>query len=303
MMKVKIPLRLDIAGSFTDLPSYIGDGGHITLPLDYYVTIEEDLEDDESRLVMEYTSPSPFVEEINKLVVEHFNTRLHVGRQGVEMIPLTAKSDIKYGGGLGGSSSTMVGIIRYYNQKYNWGFNAREEAGIAINVTQAQRGFCGRQDEYNAALGCPLYLRYHKGQTTVKTLFLSDDFKRKINSWSLYNMPREIDGQTIMEHEVNLKADVGPINRFTKGMYEAIANDDYETFRRTYGFHWQYVEKLNPLKVQSGLKDLRKLIPGVLIRHVGAGGGGYALIHGDVVEHDCGTYRDREGIIPVKLKE
>lgn len=273
-MNIRIPLRLDIAGSFTDLPGYLNGGGHIVAPLDYYIHVR-----------VGEVSDEPVVNGINSLVSHDFGLP--------EPDDLSIRCDLSHGGGLGTSSSTLVGIIAHYSQTYNQPMSHRDMVKMSIRITESQRGFCGRQDEISAVYGStPLSIEYN-GEFSVTPLIFPEQFKENIEQWFLYYIPRTVSGQAILDYETKLKADVEPLNTLRKLMLSNIASQNWNAFYINYRKHWLLVEVLSPLKINDAIRRLRSDF-GCFIRPCGAGGGGYVLIHGDA--------SGLEGAVPVKLR-
>ena len=292
---MKTPLRLDIAGSYTDLPGYREKGGrHINLPLDYYIHVQTG------------NNENAFVNQMNIHVSEILK---------VSIQPLTAVCDLEHGSGLGASSATVVGIVKYYSEKYNLSLSPYEIALSACKAIGWEGGIVGRQDEYSAAFACPLYLlylRYYKNTlkrpvvralsadatvvdtTVVKPFELPTEFRQNIAKWKLLYIPRTIPCQEMLDYEMNANFNIEPIVQHTVLMYNAVVNADWSNFYQAYKAHWLFVEGQNPSKINADIREIRRRYEGIYIRPCGAGAGGYLLIHGDV---------QGENIIDLKLKE
>jgi len=352
-MIIKVPLRLDIAGSYTDLPGYREKGGtHINAPLDYGVRIvstptteavlwstptRQDRGGLRSRRDGEATKGAPlnavvhkddgwvrcvrsttpstadifslsppiasqtpqsppkegqdeFIEKMNFQVAQILN---------VPRVELMSTCDIEHGSGLGASSATVVGIVQYYSEVYHLQLKPEELALFACKAIE-QTGICGRQDEFSAAFGCPVYLRYnkncvsHEEITIVDTFELPPEFRRNMETWKLLYRPRTISCQEMLDHEMKANFNIEPIVQGTILMYNAIVNADWSNFYQAYKAHWLFVEGQNPSKINADIREIRRRYEGIYIRPCGAGAGGYLLIHGDV---------QGENIIDLKLKE
>lgn len=272
-MKIKIPLRLDIAGAWTDLPSYRHNGAHLTLPLDYYVCIQAG----------EALDENGYVSDMNARIAAKLN---------VPSVNLCAHCELEHGAGLGSSSSAVVGMIEYYNYINQLNLSTEE---IAITATEviAEKHISGRQDEYSAAYKKPLYLQYHgDNMTTVNEMNWPSDFVEQVETWTLVYYPRTLTGQEILNYEINLQTDMAGLVYSVGKMYETIQNGDWADFWRRYDLHWQVIENMNPYKINAAVKLLRRQNAGTFIRACGAGAGGYTLIHGNVGLDDA---------IPVKI--
>ena len=283
-MTIKVPLRLDIAGSYTDLPGYREKGGtHINVPLDYGVRIFH-RDGDVKELKDE------FIDNMNFQVAQILN---------VPRVELTSTCDIEHGSGLGASSATVVGIVQYYSEVYHLQLKPEELALFACKAIE-QTGICGRQDEFSAAFGCPVYLRYnkncvsHEEITIVDTFELPPEFRRNMETWKLLYRPRTISCQEMLDHEMKANFNIEPIVQHTVLMYNAVVNADWDNFYQAYKAHWLFVEGQNPSKINADIREIRRRYEGIYIRPCGAGAGGYLLIHGDV---------QGENIIDLKLKE
>lgn len=274
---IKIPLRLDIAGAWTDLPSYRHNGAHLILPLDYYVCIQAQ--------AGEALDENGYVGDMNARIAAKLN---------VPIVNLCAHCELEHGAGLGSSSSTVVGMIEYYNQLHQLDLDT---ANIAIMATEviAEKHISGRQDEYSAAYKKPLYLRYHgDDMTIVDEVNWSPKFIKQIESWTLFYFPRSMSGQEILNYEINLQSDMSGIVNLTEYMSKAIQNNDFDAFWRRYRIHWQVIEERNPYKINDAVRLLRRQNAGTFIRACGAGAGGYTLIHGNI---------GLDSAIPVRIKK
>lgn len=280
-MKIKVPLRLDIAGSYSDLPGYREKGGmHIATPLDYAVQLS--LHPCITHLLHPFDG-NFFVSEMNSRVAWWFRNNYPQ--------PVIAYYDLQHGAGLGGSSATVVGLVKWYAQFSGRLMTPHQVAECACQVTE-QTSICGRQDEFCSAFASPLYLYYNNQETQVMTFEWPEEFRRNIEGWNLLYIPRTISCQEMLEYEMNANLDMEPIVYFTKLMYKAIQKADWDEFWKWYVAHWKFVEEQNPRKINDEIRELRKKYNGIYIRPCGAGAGGYLLIHGNI---------EGENTIQVKL--
>lgn len=260
---MNIPLRLDIAGSFTDLPVYREKGGaHVTFPLDYHI-----------RIIKSSQGSSDYINEINCAVSE----KLNVTKMGLDFL-----CDLQHGAGLGVSSATIVAIIKFYIEHYAINLSPNAVAATTVAITEATGVVCGRQDEYSAAFGMPLYLQYWGNHLTSRVIKISKDFRSEIEKWCLVYRTRSMSCQDMLKHEIKMNYSTKEIVKLTSEIYNAIGNDDFERFLTAYLEHWNLVEKLNIYKINNDIRELRKQFPNTFIRPCGAGAGGYILIHDDV---------------------
>lgn len=260
-MEVKVPLRLDIAGSYTDLPQYRSGGAHVILPLDYYVRASEGIASDD------------FVNGMSGRVAREL---------GVCKLNVQCTCDLVHGSGLGASSATTVALVRFYSKVYQLEMNDVLIVQTAIRIIE-QSAVVGRQDEYCAVFGKPLYLQYKGATVMVHELELPSAIKEEVEKWSLIYVPRTITGQAMLLYEVNKKYDSREIVRLTGEICYAIEGNDFPQFWSLYQEHWKIVEEQNPLKINEDIRQLRAQFPDLYIRPCGAGGGGYVLIHGNCV--------------------
>lgn len=262
-MEVKVPLRLDIAGSYTDLPQYRKDGAHVVLPLDYYVRASGGMTHD------------VFVNKMSDRVAREL---------GVRKLDVQCVCELVHGSGLGASSATTVALIRFYSEFYHLEIHDTL-VQIAIRII-ARMGVVGRQDEYCATFGKPLYLQYKGAAVTVHELELPPAIKEEVEKWHLVYVPRTVTGQAMLRYEVDQKFDSREIVRLTGEICYAIEGNDFPQFWSLYLDHWKIVEEQNPLKINEDILQLRTQFPDLYIRPCGAGGGGYVLIHGNCPLND-----------------
>lgn len=268
-MKINVPLRLDISGSYTDLPGYREKGGmHIATPLDYYVHIYSP---DTGEKIYEFEEALNYrVTEILRAIAPYRSSK-----------HLTSRCDLKYGSGLGVSSAIVVGYIQWYMQFSESFLQPEEVARYCCRVIE-QTSICGRQDEFCAAFARPIYLYYNNKATEAQTFEWPAEFRRNIETWNLLYIPRTISCQEMLEYEMNANLDIEPIVYFTKLMFKAIQQADWNEFWKWYVAHWKFVEEQNPRKINDEIRELRKQYAGIYIRPCGAGAGGYLLVHGEI---------------------
>lgn len=269
-MKINVPLRLDIAGSYTDLPGYREKGGmHIATPLDYYVRFYSH---PLNTLAFQPIDGNFFVREMNYRVAWWFRNNYPQ--------TLITHCDLQHGAGLGGSSAAVVGLVKWYTQYSGRSMTPHQVAECACQVIE-QTSICGRQDEFCSAFASPLYL-YYNNQTQVQAFEWPEEFRRNIEGWNLLYIPRTTSCQDMLEYEMNANLDMEPIVYFTKLMYKAIQKADWNNFWKWYVAHWKFVEEQNPRKINDEIRELRKKYNGIYIRPCGAGAGGYLLVHGEI---------------------
>ena len=319
MNMIKVPLRLDIAGSYTDLPGYREKGGmHIATPLDYTVMIYAISNTRHHLLPVD-----DFFDEMNHRVAWLL---------GNHPMNLNSLCSLEQGAGLGGSSATVVGLVQWYTQA-QMGITPHKPvkppptpprggkegvgeltspsplikggrgvvravvnsplkiAQLACQVIE-QKGICGRQDEFCAIYARPVYLYYNNNETEVQTFEWPEEFRRNIEGWNLLYIPRTTSCQEMLEYEMNANLDIEPIVYFTKLMFKAIQQADWDEFWKWYMAHWKFIEEQNPHKINDEIRELRKQYAGIYIRPCGAGAGGYLLIHGNI---------EGENTIPVRI--
>lgn len=270
-MTIKTPLRLDIAGSYTDLPGYREKGGmHIATPLDYAVRL--------------YSHPvdTPFLQPIDSnFFVREMNHRVSWWFRNAYPHTVIAHCDLQHGAGLGGSSATVVSLVKSYLQFNRGEMSPHQIAECACQCIE-QTGICGCQDEFCAAFARPVYLSYHNNETEVQTFEWPEEFRRNIEGWNLLYIPRTTSCQDMLEYEMKANLDMEPIVYFTKLIYKAIQKADWDEFWKWYMAHWKFVEEQNSRKINDEIRELRKQYAGVYIRPCGAGAGGYLLVHGEI---------------------
>ena len=272
-MTIKVPLRLDIAGGYTDLPGYREKGGmHIATPLDYAVTIY-------AYANTKYHLPpvDDFVEEMNHRVAWLL---------GNHPQKLNSYCSLEQGAGLGGSSATVVGLVQWYARTRTEIMSPLKIAQFACQVVE-QTSICGRQDEFCSAFASPLYLYYNNQETQVQTFEWPEEFRRNIEGWNLLYIPRTTSCQDMLDYEMKANLEIEPISYFTKLMYKAILDADWDEFWKWYIAHWKFVEEQNPRKINDAIRELREQYPGIYIRPCGAGAGGYLLVHGEMPRKRC----------------
>jgi D-glycero-alpha-D-manno-heptose-7-phosphate kinase len=295
---IKSPTRVDLAGGTLDLwPLYLFVGGASTVnvAIDIYThAIIESL--DGGRVVLdskdlnlqkEYKNLTEALADTDpRMILLQTQLRYWQPKQGFK---LTTQSDSPVGGGLGGSSSLTISIMKAFSQFCGRGFkNSHEMVHTAHNIeAEILNALTGTQDYYPAVSGGLNILKYGYDGITQEVLEIENSplaqhfllvytgrtHHSGMNNFEVMKGAVAKDARTVQA----LK-DIRVIAEKTeKVVRESRWSDLPELFRQEFearvrlapAFTSPEIEKLNELSLQNGAHA---------VKICGAGGGGCVLV-------------------------
>ena len=141
-ISVRVPVRIDLAGGWTDVPEYCNDhmGGVINIAINRYIHARMDI-DDERRISVQY------------------------------------HSDVPVGSGLGTSGALNVALL---STILNEEKNEEQIAELAFKFEALLGNTGGRQDQWASAKGGIQHLRFQGDRVESENLDIDPEFIRKI---------------------------------------------------------------------------------------------------------------------------
>ena len=305
MIQIKSPTRVDLAGGTLDcwpLFLFAGEASTVNLSIDVMTSVELDPRSDQkvSVNITDLGWSSEF-ENIDALIADDSAENLLL-REVLRYHKPTKGFDIKtasqspVGGGLGGSSSLCISILKAICELESWNWDAYEYVERAHNVeARILHGPTGTQDYVPAIIGGLNHLHYGTNGIQIRQLPMDADyFSEKIslvytgkphhsgiNNWQVIKKAVEKDAQTL----VALKK----IAKISEELTEVCESQEWDKLP-----HLLNIESETRVMLSKGfsspeIESLRTEAMGLgadAVKICGAGGGGCVLIWGESKLHD-----------------
>jgi D-glycero-alpha-D-manno-heptose-7-phosphate kinase len=295
---IKSPTRVDLAGGTLDLwPLYllVGGASTVNVAIDIYThaVIESldnghvILESKDLNLVKEYKDLEEALNDTDpRMILLQTQLRYWKPRQGFK---LTTQSDSPVGGGLGGSSSLTISIMKAFAQFCGRKFNsAHELVHVAHNIeAEILNTPTGTQDYYPAVSGGLNILKFNYDGIQQETLEVENSplaqhfllvYTGKAHHSGLNNFEVMKGAVSKDPRTVQALKDIRSIAvRTEKAVREQAWSALPQLFREEFearvrlapAFSCPEIEKLNELSLQNGAEA---------VKICGAGGGGCVLV-------------------------
>ena len=293
MLISRTPVRASFCGGGTDLAAFYQnhpDGGAVTsLAMARYLYVTVNPRFDNS-IRISYSSME-FVDDINE--IQHELVREAMKSTGVTHgIEVTTIADIpSRGTGLGSSSAVTIGLLNALSSLAGNPMSSEELAKEACRIEIDVLGQpIGKQDQYAAAIGGANTIGFlPDGSVSIDPLILSDNTKQRIeNEFSLVYTGLTRSANSVLSKQKELTADrmeeLSILRLQAFQVRSALEGGRLEEVGRLLEESWQIKRNL----VDGITGELLDTLHEQLIdagatgaKLLGAGGGGFFLIHGD----------------------
>lgn len=293
MIVTRTPFRLSLGGGSTDLPSYYArHGGFIfaaTVNLYMYVALNRPPIDDRIRLKYRVSEE---VERLSEL--QHHLARCALQRTGVaKMVEISSAADVPDGTGMGSSASYLVGLLNALHALKGENLSRLQLAEEAFRIATEDLGLPdGKQDFYLAAFGnfCVLDIA-PDGTVAVRSANVSrttqEEFERR--TLLFYTGVRRSSVDLLQEQHERVASGIGDAvglkhetKRIGKNVLEAFESGQLDRFGMLLDEHWNLKRRMAEAMSNpdfDALYDEAKRRGALGGKIVGAGGGGFFLIH------------------------
>ena len=293
MLISRTPVRASFCGGGTDLAAFYQnhpDGGAVTsLAMARYLYVTVNPRFDNS-IRISYSSME-FVNDINE--IQHELVREAMKSTGVtDGIEITTIADIpSRGTGLGSSSAVTIGLLNALSSLAGNPMSSEELAKEACRIEIDVLGQpIGKQDQYAAAIGGVNTIGFlPDGSVSIDPLVLSDNTKQRIeNEFSLVYTGLTRSANSVLSKQKELTADrmeeLSSLRLQAFQVRSALEGGRLEEVGRLLEESWQIkrnlvdgitgelLDNLHDQLIDSGATGAKLL---------GAGGGGFFLVHGD----------------------
>jgi D-glycero-alpha-D-manno-heptose-7-phosphate kinase len=299
-LRSRAPIRLDLAGGWTDVPPFSErEGGAVVnagITRYTYATLIP-RSDEAIRIVSadfdQFLQVRSFREieyDGNLDLIKAAIQRLDI-RQGMDLF---VRCDAPPGSGTGSSASISVALIGLLNRLQNEKLSTHEVARLAYRLEQEELKIAGgKQDQYAAALGGFNFLEFSDPVVSVSQLRLADSTIDELEKRLVlcYTGKSRLSGNLINavmgayeEGRPQTIAALRNLRRLAKDLKTVLLTGDLESFGEILQDNWANQRQLDPSisnETIDGLFELALSSGAVGGKALGAGGGGCLLFYSE----------------------
>lgn len=294
---IQSPTRIDLAGGTLDFwPIYLMIEKSMTInaAIDIYTAVDvethaaEDIHIhvDNLNFKKTYKNSSEFFKSKDKEVQLVKVVAAHFGDVGG--YKMTTRSESPVGGGLGGSSSLCISLIKAFLQLSQQKMSLDAMVQLAANLeAKILRTPTGCQDHYGAASGGVKAIRFlnqgPKSQILDVDLdyfnercFLVDTGKSHhsgINNWQVY--------KAVIDGDAKVVEALESVRNVTQKMYQVIVDKQYSQLKALFADEYKARVDLAECFSSPEIEDLKRIVDEYsesTVKICGAGGGGCVLV-------------------------
>lgn len=304
MIKVKSPTRVDLAGGTLDLwPlfNFLKGATTINVAIDIYTDVELEFTDSKTIKIEsadlnkiwsidgwdQFFSSFDSSLQLYQTVIQFFwNQDKSKFKSGIY---LKTKSESPIGGGLGGSSSLIISMLKAFSKLVDYQFKDIHQMVHVAHNLESQVLFTptGTQDYYPAASGGLNVLNYSSTGITQKILPItnSEIFENFLLVYTGRSHHSGLNNFEVLklsvERDHNVLEALAKINSIAEALQDAIVNNDLKNFPILMQQEYDARIKLTPSFTSPEIERLAKIAKSNgadAIKICGAGGGGCVLI-------------------------
>ena len=313
MIISRTPVRVSFCGGGTDIDTFSmsePEGGRVvSLALDrhIHVTVNRRFDD---RVRLSY-SKMELVDDFEDL--EHELAREAMRMTGVTSgVEITTIADIpSRGTGLGSSSAVTVGLLNALHAYAGHEASAEQLASEACEIEIDILGEpIGRQDQYASAYGGINSIRFGSGGVSVDRIDASDETLGRISEeFTLVFTGMSRNASDVLSETPEDESDKLTRLRTIRGhadqAHEMMANGDISGLGVLIGDAWNAKRGISASVTGDELDALHEQIMATGARGaklLGAGGGGFFLVHGDAsLRENLANLNPENRIIPLEI--
>jgi D-glycero-alpha-D-manno-heptose-7-phosphate kinase len=268
------PVRLDLAGGWTDVPPFSArEGGVVmTAAIQLFARAEVRLGGTGFRLVSE--------DLLDELEVSDSAGLMHDGRldllkAGLRMLPvgactLTTRSDAPPGSGLGSSGALDVALVAALSLARGEGRDPVEIAETACHLEAVEAKIPGgRQDQFASSHGGFLRLDFRDPEAQVTRLKLDPEFLGQLARRTVlcYTSASHFSGATIdrvmrayEQGDRKVSAALHGLRQVAEAMTEALSAADFARVGELLSENWQHQQALDPRMCTEEMAKLERSV-------------------------------------------
>jgi D-glycero-alpha-D-manno-heptose-7-phosphate kinase len=285
------PVRLDLAGGWTDVPPFSAREGGIvvTAAIRLFARADVQLGGSGFRLISEDLHDQLEVSDSAGLVRDG---RLDLLKAGLRMLPvgactLTTRSDAPPGSGLGSSGALDVALVAALSSARGESPDPVAIAETACHLEAVEAGIPGgRQDQFASSHGGFLRLEFQDPDAEVRRLKLDPDFMVELARRMLlcYTSASRFSGTTIdrvmrayEQGDRGVAAALHGLRAVAEAMTEALAAADFGAIGRLLTQNWEHQQALDQRMCTPEMAQLQRAMLGAGAlggKAAGSGAGG-----------------------------
>ena len=286
------PVRLDLAGGWTDVPPFSAREGGVVVNAAIRLATHVDLKLGGSviRLVSEDLGQELEVADSAGLVPDG---RLSLHKAALRMFPvqgactLTTRSDVPPGSGLGSSGALDVALVAVLALARRERLSEREiaEQGWYLEAVEAQVPG-GKQDQYAAALGGFHRLSFRDPDIGIEPVTLDPAFAAALERQTVlcYTGTSRVSGETIARvmgayarGDQTVVGALRAMKEVAEAMVEALYSGDLARVGALLAANWTHQQALDPVMRTAAMARLERAMADARVlggKAAGAGAGG-----------------------------
>ncbi len=299
-VRAAAPVRLDLAGGWTDVPPYSAREGGVVVSaaIQLYAHAEVRPGGSSYRLVSEDLGQEIEVPDASMLPSRGSLPLLAAGLRMLPVGPCTliTRSDAPHGSGLGSSGALDVALVTALSRVRGEHPDRRRIAELACHLEAAEAGISGgRQDQFAAAFGGFLRLEFHDPTVAVEQVTVDADVATELQRRMLicYTGASRFSGATIdrvmQAYERGDPAIAGALDGLraaAERMPEALRAGDLTRIGELLSRNWLHQQALDPAMCTPLMSRLERAMidAGALggkAAGSGAGGSMFFLLGGE----------------------
>ncbi len=306
MIRIKSPTRVDLAGGTLDLwPLYnfIGPARTVNVAIDIYTEVNLsprsdgriEIESLDLKKTWTFENLEVFLASLDaslqlfQSVLRFFHRECPTGRTSGSGFSLKTSSESPIGGGLGGSSSLIISLLKAFSQFYDFKFSDTHALVSVAHNLEAQILLTptGTQDYYPAAVGGLNTLEYSASGIKHKTISIekSEIFDHFLLVYTGRSHHSGLNNFEVMkacvERDPKVLDALKKINVIAHQLSDAISKSDYAVIPQLLQQEYDERIRLTPAFTSDEIERLAKIAKSNgadAIKICGAGGGGCVLI-------------------------
>lgn len=304
MIKVKSPTRVDLAGGTLDLwPLYnfLKGATTINVAIDIYTEVELEFTDTKTIIIESADLNKTWALDSWEQFFSGFDSSLQLYQTVIQFfwnqdskkfksgIHLKTRSESPIGGGLGGSSSLIISMLKAFSQLLDFKFSDTHHMVHVAHNLEAQILFTptGTQDYYPAVCGGLNVLNYTSSGITQSILPIqnSEIFENFLLVYTGRSHHSGLNNFEVLklsvERDQGVLEALSKINSIAESLKEAILKNDLKNFPILMQQEYDARIKLTPSFTSPEIERLAKIAKSNgadAIKICGAGGGGCVLI-------------------------
>lgn len=297
MIKSRAPVRVDLAGGWTDTPPFSAQegGAVVNMAIRLHTHARVTLYPETSGITIASLDMNQRYVAQDVARLEYDGTcdlaKAAVRRLGVSGgLEIVTRSDAPPGSGLGTSAALGVSVIGAVARAFGLKLAREEIAEMARDIELLELGiWCGKQDHYAAALGGLSFMRFEDPHVTVEPIRIPRQTRDALLSRMVLaytgqsRLSGDIHANVVSEYRHGSRRTVGALRRLREiafEMREALEAGDIDATCELLWENWARQRDLHPSVTTPELEILFETarIHGAQgAKACGAGGGGCAL--------------------------